>query len=99
MRYFHVSSTKNRDLIEKEGLLPKIGERRCFGNENLPAGIFLSKISPFDTTFDDDVYEVEIDRETTIDPAMEDAYFTEFSIPREAMKLAYKGTGRDKLFD
>lgn len=95
----HTSSPKNRNSILKHGLIPNTGVRRCLGNENLPPAVFLSnKEFYFDTTFDDDIYEVNWDKSKMIrDNAMENSYYQFEPIPIKYLKLIYKGTGIDKL--
>ena len=91
---YHTSNPIFRDSILKHGLLPKIGEQRCFGNELLPPTIFLSLLEPFNSCYDDDVYEVDIDKEKLlIDNAMSDAYYTLEAIDVSLIKLIHLGTG------
>ena len=91
---YHTSNPIFRDSILKHGLLPKIGEQRCFGNELLPAAIFLSELKPFYSCYDDDIYEVNIDKEKLlIDNVIDDAYYTLEAIDISLIKLIYSGTG------
>jgi hypothetical protein len=95
---YHTSNPVNRENILKNGLLPSVGERRCFGNELLPPAVFLSLMEPFDTTFDDDVYWVEWDYSNmTIDTAMSDSYYQFEPIPPIYIKLIKEGTGKDLI--
>ncbi len=95
---YHTSSPTNRKDILLKGLQPHEGPRRCFGNELLPPAIFLALSEPFDTTFDDDVYLVDVDYTTLhIDTAMDDSYYGFETIPPEKLQLVKYGTGKDMM--
>jgi len=103
---FHTSNPKFRDNIIKEGLTPQIGE--CYElhyeswcTSNMGPVVFLrlkeeSTTLPWDSTYDDDIWEVQIDKEIKLfeDPNMKyPQVYTKESIKPTNIKLIYKGTG------
>lgn len=63
-------------------------------NSSEPPAIFLSLSEPFNSCYDDDVYEVDIEKEKLlIDDAMPDAYYTLEAIDVSHIKLIHLGTG------
>lgn len=107
---YHKSNPINRDSIEKNGLLRKVGDSYSShweGEKNtkrLRKYIFMydKNIAEYDTTYDDDIWEIDI---TKLDKSKAKGdpdkwmwrnkgcwVYTE-DIPREAIKLVYKGSG------
>jgi len=98
---YHTSNPKVRELIRDEGLKPMIGDSYALhyqgtGLEIRPA-IFLCN-ERYDSTFDDDVWEVNSDyliEKTFADDGCFDGCEVTFdAIPVEAIKLIYEGTGK-----
>ena len=59
---FHTSNPIFRNSIFKKGLIPSVGESYKMHydeSDNLEKFVFLSK-SPYDTTYDDDVWAVDV---------------------------------------
>ena len=91
---YHTSNPKFRKSILENGLMPTIGEQRCFGNELLPPAIFLCQIEAFNSCYDDDIYSVDIEIDKLLlDNAMPDAYYTLEPIDICKIKIIHFGTG------
>jgi hypothetical protein len=105
MKLYHTSNPYYRDVISREGLIPK---QETWGkafssdmNKELrdTKAIFLKEGKPYDNGYDDDIYEVDISKLTndfTEDSYINDSVYTTKPIPLKAMKLIYKGTGNSK---
>jgi len=102
---FHTSNPKFRDNIINEGLTPQIGD--CYRlhyeswfTSNMGPVVFLKlvedKSEAWGSTYDDDIWEVQISRGITLfeDPSMEyPQVYTKEIIKPKNLKLLYKGTG------
>lgn len=105
MKLYHTSNPHYRNNILKEGLIPKQETwGKAFNSDmNRELGdtkaIFLKENEPYDNGYDDDIYEVDtskLDNDFTEDDYVGDSVYTTESIPLEAIKLIYKGTGKSK---
>lgn len=95
---YHTSNPNNRESILKTGLIPSFGDQRCFGNELKDKAVFLTLLEPFNSTFNDDLYWVEIEHDSMeVDTAMEDSYIYYKIIPVSQIKLLVKGTGQSEF--
>lgn len=105
MTYFHTSNPANRDAIAAQGLVPQVGD--CYeahyedeADGPLRPAVFLAlgRDNVFDSTWDDDLWEVDpagltLERE---EEGME--WFLCFdNIPPSRLHLVYEGTGADKF--
>lgn len=104
---WHKSSPFFRDKIDKEGLKVMKGDSYMSHSpeKSSPPAIFgyFGDIDYYDSTYDDDIWEIDttkipnvqwfIDKEVGVD--VQSAVVTYQNIPRNAIKLIYKGTGED----
>lgn len=106
---YHTSNPLFREKIKKEGLKPKVGNsyfwhwagsymdgKEIKSKKDLTPYIFLSK-RPYDSTYDDDLWEVDVSEITDIekDPSgIIDTYVTQSEIPPYCLKLVYEGSGK-----
>lgn len=105
--FYHTSNPYFRDKIEKEGLIPKVGDsyfchwegelfngKKVEKPEDLPKYVFLAK-EPYDSTYDDDIWEVDESKldmnYLDKDPGLPGAFVYSKRIPRSAIKLIYEG--------
>ena len=105
-KFFHVSNPINRESIIQKGLLPSVGDSyRCHSesDNDLTPVVFMSKNNNYDSTWDDDRWEIDskyLDKNSIFndfDPYMKDSFVYTKNIPPKALKLIYKGSGKDML--
>lgn len=105
MIVFHTSNPFYREQISKEGLIPKQETwGKAFNSDfNKELGdtkaIFLMKNKPYDSGYDDDIYEVELTNLKNNffdDNCLDNSIYTTEPIPKENIKLIYKGSGENK---
>jgi hypothetical protein len=105
MILYHTSNPFYRNEISKEGLIPKQETwGKSFGSDmNVELGenkaIFLSKNTPYDNGYDDDIYKVEVKNlknSFTQDKYFKNGVYTLEAIPVKNIKLIYKGSGKSK---
>ena len=103
MKLYHTSNPKFRDEILKHGLIPQVGEQRCFAYQNDTTPYTFLSEEPWDSTFDDDVYVVDIPMELTENDLNDYPdnknkwYTTRHSIPVQKIVLIHIGTGNSTL--
>jgi hypothetical protein len=97
---YHVSSPSFREAILSAGLLPKIGPSYLshYEDKNMGPAVFFSvdRNNLFDSTYDDDVWEITIPDGMCVfeDPKMKHPMMFTFSaIGAECLKLIYRGSG------
>lgn len=102
---FHRSPPAFRASIVKQGLLPKIGDNykwhwdEHFKPNELTKGVFLSDGRIYDTTYDDDLWVIEVSKldKTKLfkdpDKDLMDCMLYTGKIPTSAIKLVYEGSG------
>jgi len=98
---YHVSNPIFRESILKNGLMPKIGPAYSehYMNKNILKAIFMSTKNDYDSTYDDDRYEITLtDKEFKSlgfkkDYEAVNSVFTTKPINNEKIKLIYKGSG------
>jgi hypothetical protein len=99
---YHTSNPINRKSILKNGLKPQVGLSYSLHHDedpNLKPLVFLST-QPYDTTYDDDIYEVNVDGLKLLpdpDETMTDVRCVDTIISPDRLSLIYKGSGKDKL--
>lgn len=100
---YHVSNPKFRNSIKNLGLLLKCGEQQCFeysNNKLLFATNSGKQKDWFDSCFDDDVWRIEskfIKKYEKDRNYINKKHIVIFNkIPKNAIKLIYKGTGTPK---
>jgi hypothetical protein len=102
---YHKSNPKFRESIEKDGLKLMKGDSYSAHSpdETDPPAIFgyVGDIDYYDSTYDDDIWSIDtkglsnewfIDKE--VGGMIQSAVVTYSPIPRSAIKLIYKGTGK-----
>lgn len=104
---YHTSNPIFRELIVKDGLIPKQESwGAAIGSDyNAELGdkkvIFASNNGEhYDSTYDDDVWEIHsklIKNKWFKDQHFDSGVYTFEVIPRTAIKLIYKGTGEDQI--
>lgn len=102
-KYYHTSNPINRDSILRNGLLPKLGDQLLGDKKKYRPSIFLTKKSGlFDSTWDDDIWEIDTKglknrffKDKNYDS--KDYIYTLEPIPKDNIRLVYKGSGKDKL--
>lgn len=104
---YHTSNPIHRNFINKGGLIPKqeswgiaIGSDMNSELGDKKAIFATNNGEHYDSTYDDDVWEINtsiIKNKWFVDKHFSDGIYTFDSIPRNAIKLIYKGTGNDKL--
>lgn len=102
LQIYHKSNPIFRDKIEVEGLLPMKGDSYMLHSpeDTEPAAIFgyYGDMEYYDSTYDDDIWLIDltkVNNEFFIDNEVgEYAVVTYVGIPREAILLIYKGTGK-----
>lgn len=99
---YHVSNPVYRESILKNGLIPQVGESYIMHrgeNEILPPVVFLSINNDYDTTWDDDRYEVTLYinkfiLKPDLSPHLIDkSFMCHNAIPPACLKLIHRGTG------
>lgn len=102
---YHKSNPIFRDSILKNGLIPQKGDSYSLHSpeNNEPKAIFgyISKNNyEYDSTYDDDIYEIYTNKtnnewfqDLQTSGTSQNTVVTYTSIPKEAIKLIYKGTG------
>lgn len=101
MTLYHKSNPSFRESILENGLLPKIGASyKCHYEENvMGAAVFVCTTQDYDTTYDDDVYEISLSDEDfekldfNIDKEVDNSLYTFSKIPSSFIKLIHEGTG------
>jgi hypothetical protein len=99
---YHVSNPCFRDSILKNGLIPKTGPsyKAHYEDKTMGDAIFVSLKNNYDSTYDDDRYEISLSQEEfemldfKKDKEVADALYTNNPIPRKSIKLFYKGSGK-----
>lgn len=100
---YHVSNPINRKSILKNGLLPKVGDSYSAhyeGENELEPVVFLSSKNDYDSTWDDDRWEIDVNQINPqklfldFDRGMKNCYVYTDVIPPTALKLIYKGNGK-----
>lgn len=97
---YHKSNPINRNNILTEGLIPKIGYsyEAHYEDFDVKPAVFLSETKDYDTTYDDDLFEIESSNYSFIkDPDVKNGYVCFEKINPNNIKLIYKGTGDDLL--
>jgi hypothetical protein len=95
---YHSSSPENRISIMKNGLIPSVGDSYSLhwdGDENLKPLVFLST-EPYDSTWDDDIWEVDVEGLTLLpDPDIDqiNTRCVDSIIEPYRLKLIYEGSG------
>lgn len=98
---YHTSNPKNRISIERVGLISSVGWSYEYNHgEKVTPAIFLSTTyeARFDSTYDDDIYEVNVEGIYFITDKMNSSWVLTYqnNIPPSAIKLIYAGTGKSK---
>ena len=105
---YHTANPIFRDKISKEGLIPKGKSESWLSDTNIDGEVIFvvnsdNKEDWWDSTYDDDIYEIDITNLNSKwynDPNfdLEDKRIITFEkIPLNSFKLIYKGTGSDTL--
>jgi hypothetical protein len=97
---YHKSNPLDRKSIDKQGLLPQRGEQWLRGTDIKGKAIFATtKKDLFNSTYDDDIWEINLSLIPTIkwfiDPNYENKnhLYTQQPIPKNAIKLIKQGSG------
>ena len=99
---YHVSNPANRKSILKNGLLPKVGDSYSAhyeGENELEPVVFLSSKNNYDSTWDDDRWEIDVNQINPqklfrdFDRNMKNCYVYTDVIPPTALRMVYKGSG------
>jgi len=109
---YHASAIINRERIDKNGILPFRGEQWLSDTDIEGDAVFATNSDNpkdwFDSTWDDDVWQIDTTKIPNVkwerDPNTESELctyigkwiYTKQPIPREAIKLLKKGTGKDR---
>lgn len=104
---YHSSSINNRKRIEKNGIIPYRGEQWLSDTKINGPAVFATnsdnKSDWFDSTWDDDVWRIDTKKlrgiKWFLDPNADNGVwiYTKQLIPRDAIELIKKGTGKDLL--
>jgi dipeptidyl aminopeptidase/acylaminoacyl peptidase len=105
---YHTSNPMFRDKISKEGLIPKGKSETWLSDTKIDGKVIFAvnsdnKKDRWDSTYDDDIYRIDttnLNNKWYNDPNfdVEDKRIITFEkIPRNSIKLLYKGTGLDTL--
>lgn len=113
IKLYHKASPILRNKIKLEGLKAQIGDsyiahwRGTKEEKYLKPAIFAydKDVEEYDTTWDDDIWEIETLKTNKskwtkdLDKYMANkgCFMIEEDIPKEALRLVYKGTGKDKF--
>ena len=99
---YHLSNPIFRGAIASEGLIPQTGEsyKHNHGEDVKPA-IFFSlsnsddpSVEVFDSTYDDDLYEMDLTDITLIQDRILKAHVMTYEkVPLDQIKLIHEGTG------
>ena len=98
-KLYHKSNPIFRQQILEQGLKPKVGDSySChYNSDNLVPLIFTSTGTDYDSTYDDDLWEINTDglnkNQFVMDIEYNNALTYLNSIKPENLKLIYKGTG------
>lgn len=98
---YHVSNPTFRENILKNGLIPKTGPsyEAHYEDKTMGDAIFVSTENNYDSTYDDDRYEISLTEEEfrllgfREDKEVENALYTKKPIPAKKLKLLYRGSG------
>lgn len=101
---YHKSNPLHRKVIDKEGLLPQRGEQWLDNTDIKGNAVFVTNSNNqkdwFDSTFDDDIWQIDsskiLNLKWKLDPNHNNSkqLYTQQPIPRNAIKLIYKGNGK-----
>ena len=103
---YHVSNPINRQKILLNGLIPQEGDSYLAHYDNKPVFgkvVFVCTTNTYDTTYDDDRYEISLPDEEfnklnfKPDNDVENGLYTSNVIKPKYLKLIYKGTGNDNI--
>jgi len=104
MKTYRVSNPYNRNSILTNGLLPSIGDSYLAHYDDEPVlgkVVFVCTTNTYDTTYDDDRYEIKLSEEEfkrldfKPDKDVTNGLYTSNIIKPEYIKLIYKGTGNE----
>ena len=100
---FHVGNPSFREKILKEGLTPQFGDsyKSHYESSYLDMGkaIFVSSVNDYDSTYDDDRYQITLTKEEfdslnfKKDLDVENALYTNEMINMRNIKLIHTGSG------
>ncbi len=100
---YHTSNPIFRDKIASEGLIPKAKSEAWLSDTKIDGKVIFAVNNSdgykWDSTYDDDIYQIDtskINNQWYNDPNFNDGkhIITFDSIPLQAIKLIYKGTGK-----
>lgn len=105
---YHTSNPIFRDKISKEGLIPKGKSESWLSDTKIIGDVIFAVNSDnkeewWDSTFDDDIYQIDTSKLNNTwynDPNFDvedNRVITFANIPLGAIKLIYRGTGKDEL--
>ena len=107
---YHISSPRNRKLIDKKGIVPFRGGQWLSDTEIEGKAVFATNSDNpkdwFDSTYDDDVWKIDTTKIADVKWFMDPNFswdkkykhiYTKQTIPRSAIELIKKGTGNDLL--
>lgn len=105
---YHTSNPKFRDNISREGLVPQGRSEAWLTDTKIEGKVIFcvnseNKEDWWDSTYDDDIYRIDtknLNNSWYVDPNfdLEDLRIITFEkIPKEAIELIYKGTGKSTL--
>jgi len=104
---YHASAIANRKRIEKNGIVPYRGFQWLSDTDIEGDAVFATnsdnKVDWFDSTWDDDVWRIDTKKlngvKWFLDPNTDNGVwiYTHQAIPRDAIELIKKGTGKDML--
>lgn len=109
---FHRTTPDIREKISKQGLIPKVGDaykwhwEESYRPGQLPKCVFLTQGWIYDTTYDDDIWAVDVsklnskyifkDPDKEMGSNDECVVYTK-KIPASALKLVYEGSGKSDV--
>lgn len=109
---YHAANINNREMILSDGIKQHRGDQWMLDTDIEGPAVFATNSSNpddwFDSTFDDDVWQIDTAAISYYDWYADPNYdwdkkykhvYTQNDIPPDAITLFRKGTGRDKLFD
>ena len=96
--FYHVANPIFRKNILARGLIPFAGESQKDMHTFYRKRIFLKNKNDYDSTWDDDRYEVrlpkDIIRKLRVDKEIENSFYLDnIRVNKKYIKLIYKGTG------
>ena len=95
MKFYHKASPLNRESILLNGLIPQIGDSyQCHSEGKYGPVVFVCEDKSYDSTWDDDIYEIELDEKVLHkDLSIDGCFFTKEKIDISLITLIYKGSG------